>query len=169
MTSRPGGIEGRRIGAAKARDRVAAGRALGSADGVPAGAVPPLMGKRARNRATPDGGSARSSAPRGAPIPAAPRKGLDPVRKALARSLVAALGLGIVTLLGIILLGGSLGPFVVLVVVAVAATLLFRRMNTRLAGMPLTDEDRVMQTLTGGLLAICVVLALSSAVLTAFA
>lgn len=127
------------------------------------------MGKRSRNRAGAAG--APAAAPRrrasGPAAPAPPRrKGLDPVRRTLAAYLIAAAVLGVLTLLGIAILGGTLGPFIVLAVVVVAAGLIVRAANARLAAMTLSDEDRVVQTLAGGLLAICVILASSSVVLT---
>lgn len=122
------------------------------------------MGKRSRNRA---GGAAPGHGSTRRPAPAPPlRKGLDPVRRVLAGYLVAAMVLGVLTLVGIALLGGALGPFVVLAVVVVAAGLIGRTATARLAGAELTDEDRVMQTMAGGMLVICVILSLFGVVLT---
>ncbi|MBA2348645.1 MAG: hypothetical protein H0V81_10160 [Solirubrobacterales bacterium] len=87
------------------------------------------------------------------------------MRRVLAGYLIAAVVVGVLTLLGIALLGGSLGPFVVLAAVVVVAGLISRAATARLAGASLTDEDRVVQTMAGGMLVICVVLSLSSAVL----
>ena len=117
------------------------------------------MGKRSRNRA---GGTVR---PRS--VPEAPRrKGLGPVRRVLAGYLLASALVGVLTLLGIALLGGALGPFLVLAAVVVLAGLISREATRRLAGASLADEDRVIQTMAGGMLVISVILALSGAVLS---
>lgn len=133
--------------------------ALGATFGAWAPSSPLPMGKRSRNRA---GGTVRDR-----PAPAAPRrKGLDPVRRVLAGYLIVASLVGVLTLVGIALLGGSLGPFVVLAAVVVVAGLVSRAVTRRLAGVSLTDEDRVIQTMAGGMLVISVILSLSSAVLS---
>jgi len=77
--------------------------------------------------------------------------------------------LAILTLAGIIVLGGTLGPFVTLAVIVVAAALVHRAVAPRLAGAVLRDEDRMMQTLAGGLLALSVALAAAGALVSALA
>jgi hypothetical protein len=124
---------------------------------------PAAMGRRAR---------ARGDAPprnAGAPPPAAggrERVGdrLGPARRILARYLGGATLIAILVLAGIAALGGTLGPFVVFAVAAVAAGLLHRWAQERLTGLQLSDEDRILQTLAGGLLLMAVFLALVAAV-----
>ncbi|MBI5104667.1 MAG: hypothetical protein HZB46_06725, partial [Solirubrobacterales bacterium] len=67
-------------------------------------------------------------------------------------------------LLGTVLLAGTLAPWLVLVVVAGAAWLLHRRTQARLAGQALTDDDRLLQTMAGGLLVLAVAYAAAAAV-----
>lgn len=97
------------------------------------------------------------------------RARLDPVRKALARYLLSALALAIVTFAGILVLGGSAGPLITLAVVVVAAGLVHRAATRRLAGAELGNEDRIIQTLAAGMLVLCVVLAIAGAVVAALA
>ncbi len=120
------------------------------------------MGKRARAR----GVAASRPAPDGRQAPPARAKGLDPVRRALAAYLLAALVLAVLTLAGIVVLGGSFGPFLTLAVIVIAAGLVHRAATRRLAGAELTNEDRVIQTMAGGMLALSVVLALAGALIT---
>ncbi len=121
------------------------------------------MGRRSRTRAHVAGlpRPERPKAPRLAP---GERGTLGPARRTLALYLVAAVVVGVLTLSGIIVLGGSLGPLITLAVVVVLAGLVQRTAVRRLAGADLGDEDRVIQTLAGGMLLICVVLAAASAV-----
>ncbi len=108
--------------------------------------------------------------PARAPARAArPRAGLDPVRRTLTAYLLGALVLAVLTLAGILVLGGTLGPLVTLAVVALGAGLLHRAARARLAGAALGDEDRMMQTLAGGMLLISVVLAAAGALVAALA
>jgi len=86
------------------------------------------------------------------------------VRRALTAYVGAALVLGILTLVGILVLGGTLGPFITLAGVVVGAGLVHRSATARLAGARLTGEDRMMQTMAGGMLVLCVVLAAASVV-----
>lgn len=117
------------------------------------------MGKRSRNRT---GGTVRER-PAAAP---SRRRRLDPVRRVLAGYVSAAALVGLLTLAGISSLGGTYGPFIVLAAVVVSAGLVGREATRRLAGASLTDEDRVIQTMAGGLLVISVILSLSGAVLS---
>lgn len=118
------------------------------------------MGKRARAQAR------RGTGPTKAREPAAPVRGrLDPVRRTLTAYVGAALVLGILTLIGILVLGGTLGPFITLAAVVVAAGLVHRSATARLAGARLTGEDRMMQTMAGGMLVLSVVLAAAGAAL----
>jgi predicted PurR-regulated permease PerM len=120
------------------------------------------MGRRARARG--------DAPPRSAGAPARParaqraRDRLGPARRILARYLGGAIVLAILVLAGIATLGGTLGPFLVFAVAAVAAGLLQRWAQQRLTGLELTDEDRVLQTLAAGLLLMAVFLALVAAV-----
>ncbi len=127
------------------------------------------MGRRARGRAQ----AATGARPPKQSEPTAPsprsRQRLDPVRRTLAAYLGAALALGTLTLAGILVLGGTLGPLITLAVVTVAAGLVHRAATARLAGASLTDEDRMMQTMAGGMLVLSVVLAAAGAVVAALA
>ncbi len=145
------------------------------------------MGKRARTRAQTGGGSkparagakaapgakrtVAASAPRAkrSVAPPAPRAKLDPVRRVLTAYVGAALVLAVLTLVGILVLGGTLGPYITLGVVILAAGLVHRAATGRLAGTTLRDEDRVMQTMAGGMLVLCVVLAAAGAVVATLA
>ena len=95
------------------------------------------------------------------------RATLGPVRRTLALTLTGAAVVAVGTLLGIVVLGGTLGPFITLAVVVVLAGLVHRASRARLRGAALADEDRVIQTLAAGLLVICVVLAAANAVIAA--
>lgn len=138
------------------------------------------MGKRSRARAQATTDPDQAKAPLGRARPARASAGsgkaapdararLDPVRRTLAAYVGAALAIAILTLLGIVVLGGTLGPFITLAVVVVAAGLTFRAASGRLAGATLRDEDRVMQTMAGGMLVLCVVLAAAGAVVATLA
>lgn len=122
------------------------------------------MGRRARTRA-----QTGSKPTRAAERPAPTRARLDPVRRTLGAYVAAALLLGVLTLAGIVVLGGTLGPFITLAGVVVAAGLVHRAATARLAGAELRDEDRVMQTLAGGILVLSVVLAGAGAVVATLA
>jgi hypothetical protein len=86
-------------------------------------------------------------------------------RRVLAGYLGGALVVGIAVLVGIVLLGGTGGPLVVLVGAAAAAALLYRWGRRRLAVFALSDEDRMLWLTATGLLVLAVLLAAVSAVL----
>lgn len=67
------------------------------------------------------------------------------------------------TVLGIALLGGTAGPLIVFAYAVLGAGLAYRWAQQRLAGAAMSDEDRMMQTMAGGLLVISVALATVSA------
>lgn len=125
------------------------------------------MGRRSRSR-TP-------RPERTAPAPARAARarrtragdGLSPARSTLAVYLGLAMLIAILTVLGIAMLGGTGGPLIVFAYVVVGAGLTYRWAAGRLAGATMTDEDRMMQTMAGGLLAISVLLATVSAVVLA--
>lgn len=75
----------------------------------------------------------------------------------------------VLTVLGIAILGGSLGPLVTFAASATAAGLLFRWAQQRLVGLAFSDEDRVLQTMAGGLLVISVALATVSMIVLGLA
>ena len=139
------------------------------------------MGRRARERAraAPTTGRAAKTADRRETTTrgkTAPRRdatertgGLDPVRRTLVAYLAAAVVLAVATLAGILVLGGTLGPFITLAVVVLGAGLSHRSAAGRLAGARLTDEDRMMQTMAGGMLVLCVILAAAGAVVATLA
>lgn len=91
------------------------------------------------------------------------------MRRTLTAYLAAALVLSVLTLAGILVLGGTLGPFITLAAAVVGAGLAFRAASARLAGAALSDEDRMMQTMAGGMLVLCVVLAAAGAVVATLA
>ena len=127
------------------------------------------MGRRSRSRAqAATDAKPRKESGRSAPSPPA-RQRLDPLRRTLAAYLAAALALAALTLTGILVLGGTLGPFITLAVVAVGAGLVHRAATARLAGAGLTNEDRMMQTMAGGMLVLSVVLAAAGAVVATLA
>jgi hypothetical protein len=89
------------------------------------------------------------------------------LRKVLGAYLAGAILLAILVLIGTVTLAGTLAPFLVLAVDAAAAYALCHWAQSRLAGMALTDEDRLLQTLAGGLLVVVVAFAaVAAAVLT---
>jgi len=99
---------------------------------------------------------------RAATEPAAPE-----LRKILGAYLAGAIILAVLVLIGTLTLAGTLAPFLVLAVDAAAAYALYRWAQSRLAGLPLTDEDRVLQTLAGGLLVVVLAFAaIAAAILT---
>jgi hypothetical protein len=90
------------------------------------------------------------------------------LRRTLGAYLAGAIVLAVLVLLGTLTLAGTLAPWLVLVVDAAAAYALHRWAQRRLAALPLSDEDRVMQTLAGGLLAVALAFAaIAAIVLTA--
>ncbi|WP_155892088.1 hypothetical protein [Conexibacter woesei] len=103
---------------------------------------------------------------RPAAVAAPPPVAVDPrvLRKTLGAYLAGAIALAILVLLGTIGLGGKLTPWAVLVVDAIASVALFQWSQSRLSGLALSDEDRVMQTLAGGMLALVLVFAAVAAV-----
>ena len=116
----------------------------------------------------------RLAAASGAPSAARPPKPRDPatpppadLRRALAAYLVGAVLIAVVALVGTLTLAGALAPWLVLVVVAAAAYALYRWASARLATFTMSDEDRLLQTLAGGLLVIVLAFAaIAAAVLT---
>jgi len=90
-------------------------------------------------------------------------------RRILATYLVGAVLVAALVLLGTVTLLGTLGPFIVLVVAAAAGFGLHRWATTRLAGVALSDEDRTLQTMASGLLAIVVAFAAIAALVLSVA
>jgi hypothetical protein len=86
------------------------------------------------------------------------------LRKTLGAYLAGAIVLAILVLLGTMTLAGTLAPWLVLAVDAAAAYALYRWAQGRLTPLALSDEDRVMQTLAGGLLLLALAFALVAAV-----
>jgi hypothetical protein len=86
------------------------------------------------------------------------------LRKTLGAYLAGAIVLAILVLLGTVMLAGTLGPWIVLVVDAAASLALYRWSQSRLAILPLSDEDRIMQTLAGGMLVVALAFAAIAAV-----
>ena len=127
------------------------------------------MGRRARSRARADPTGAPRTARAAPSAPRAARAGLGPVRRTLTAYLAAALVLAVFTLAGILVLGGTLGPFITLALAALGAGLAYRAASARLAGATLTNEDRMIQTMAGGMLVLCVVLAAAGVVVATLA
>ena len=100
-----------------------------------------------------------------APTTVAPRE----LRKTLGAYLAGAIVLAILVLLGTVTLAGTLAPWLVLVVDAAASFALYRWSQTRLAALPLSDEDRILQTLAGGMLVIAFTFAAVAAVVLTIA
>ena len=117
------------------------------------------MGRRSRGR-TPL--PQRATPPR-----ARASERLSPARSTLAIYLGLAMLISVATVLGIAILGGTGGPSIVFAYALLGAGLSYRWARGRLAGVAMTDEDRMMQTMAGGLLAISVVLAAVSAIVLA--
>ncbi|MGK2938762.1 MAG: hypothetical protein ACSLFR_13305 [Solirubrobacteraceae bacterium] len=119
------------------------------------------MGRRARNRT--------DSEPRArAPRPKA-TDALTPARKVIAAYLGAAGIIGVLTLLAIATIAGTFGPILVFLVVLVVTVAVQRAVAARIAGVELSDDDRVMRMLATGVLITAVVLALISAVVSLLA
>jgi hypothetical protein len=108
-------------------------------------------------------GRSRRRAPLASPPPPAVAPG--DLRRTLGAYLAGAVLLAILVLLGTVTLAGALAPWLVLVLDAAASGALYRWSQQRLAGLPLGDEDRILQTLAGGLLAIVLLFAAVAAVL----
>jgi len=115
------------------------------------------MGRRSRAR-TP------SPPPRTAARRARARDRLSPARSTLAVYLGLAMLVSVATVLGIAILGGTGGPLIVFAYALLGAGLSYRWARERLADKSMTDEDRMMQTMAGGLLVISVALAAISAI-----
>jgi uncharacterized membrane protein SpoIIM required for sporulation len=115
---------------------------------------------RSRRRARTAGAPAPASSP-APPATVSPRE----LRRTLGAYLAGAIVLAILVLAGTVILAGTLGPWIVLVADGALAYGLYRWSQARLAGLPLSDEDRVMQTLAGGMLVVALAFALFAAVL----
>jgi hypothetical protein len=100
----------------------------------------------------------------GAATPTTPGLAPADLRRVLAAYLAGALALAIVVLLGTVLLAGALGPWVVLAGVGGGAAALRAWVAGRLEDTPLSDEDRLLRTMAGGLLVLVVLFALVAAV-----
>jgi hypothetical protein len=86
------------------------------------------------------------------------------LRRSLGAYLAGAIAIAILVLLGTVTLAGTLGPWIVLVADALLTVALYRWAQTRLEGLALSDEDRMLQTLAGGLLAVVLLFAAVAAV-----
>jgi hypothetical protein len=124
------------------------------------------MGRsRRRARTTAATSPPTRSRPAAAPATVAPRE----LRKTLGAYLAGAITLAILVLLGTVTLAGTLAPWLVLAVDAAASFALYRWSRTRLAALPLSDEDRLLQTLAGGMLVIAFTFAAVAAVVLTIA
>jgi hypothetical protein len=86
------------------------------------------------------------------------------LRRTLGAYLAGAIVIAILVLLGTVTLAGTLAPWLVLVVAAAASYALYRWSQGKLSVLALSDEDRMMQTLAGGMLLIALGFALIAAV-----
>jgi hypothetical protein len=122
---------------------------------------------RSRRRARTATATSPQPSTRAVPAPAtvAPRE----LRKSLGAYLAGAIALAILVLLGTVTLAGTLAPWLVLAVDAAASFALYRWSQTRLAGLPLSDEDRILQTLAGGMLVMAFTFAAVAAVVLTIA
>jgi len=77
--------------------------------------------------------------------------------------------LAILVLAGIALLGGRLGPYIVVAYAAFGAGLIHWWVSRRTEGLTFTDDDRVLQTVAGGLLVMAVGFSIVSAIVDAVA
>lgn len=118
------------------------------------------MGRSRRRARTATGSPATVAAPT-----VSPRE----LRRTLGAYLAGAVILAVLVLLGTVTLQGTLGPWIVLVVDGALAFALYRWSQQRMAALPLSDEDRVMQTLAGGMLALGFVFAAVAAVVLTIA
>lgn len=90
------------------------------------------------------------------------------LRRTLGAYLAAALLLAVLVLVATVALAPMWAPWVVLVADAAASLALYRWAYGRMADLPLSDEDRVMQTLATGLLVMVLLFAaIAAVVLTA--
>jgi hypothetical protein len=119
--------------------------------------------RRARTAATTTASTSTAAVPTTATV--GPRE----LRKTLGAYLAGAIVLAILVLLGTVMLAGTLGPWIVLVVDAAASFALYRWSQTRLTVLPLSDEDRIMQTLAGGMLVVALAFAAVAAVVLTIA
>lgn len=124
--------------------------------------------RRARTAAASPASASPASAPSASAQTPAPRAVAGAtLRRTLATYLAGALVLAVVVLLGTVTLAGTLGPWIVLAVVAGGAYGLHAWAQRRLAGALLADEDRILQTMAGGLLILVVAFAaVAAAILT---
>jgi hypothetical protein len=91
------------------------------------------------------------------------------LRKTLGAFLAGAIALAILVILGTVTLAGTLAPWLVLVADLGLSYALYRWAQARLAELPLSDEDRIIQTLAGGLLVVALGFALLAAVVLTLA
>jgi 4-hydroxybenzoate polyprenyltransferase len=114
-------------------------------------------------------GRSRRRARTAAATPSAPAAAVTPteLRKTLGAYLAGAILIAILVLVGTVTLAGALAPWLVLALAAAAGYALYRWAQARLAGLPLSDEDRILQTLAGGLLVVVLAFAgVAAAILT---
>lgn len=104
-----------------------------------------------------------------APAPVAPSVTPGELRRTLGAYLAGAIALAILVILGTVTLAGALGPWIVLVADGALSYGLYRWAQARLAALPLSDEDRVIQTLAGGMLVVAFGFALFAAVVLTLA
>lgn len=128
------------------------------------------MGRRSRQRS--DAPPPRAAARKAAASPRAAAGGrerafdrLPPARRVLAKFLIWATAQALAVIVGIVVLGGSLGPFVVLAYTMLGVGGAFMWVTPRLRVLELSDEDRLLQTVAGGLLVMSLAFAVAGAIL----
>jgi hypothetical protein len=118
-------------------------------------------------------GRSRRRAPATATAPSTGRRAATAapadLRRTLGAYLAGAIVLAILVLLGTVTLAGALAPWLVLAVDAAASYALYRWAQARLAVVALGDEDRMLQTLAGGLLVVVAAFAAVAAVVLTIA
>ena len=116
-------------------------------------------------------GRSRRRARTAAATPSSPAAAVTPteLRKTLGAYLAGAILIAILVLVGTVTLAGTLAPWLVLALDAAASYALYRWAQARLAGLSLSDEDRLLQTLAGGLLAVVLLFAAVAAVVITIA
>jgi hypothetical protein len=124
------------------------------------------MGRSRRRART---AAATSPAARSAVTPPQPTATPGELRKTLGAYLAGAIALAILVILGTVTLAGALGPWIVLVADGALSYALYRWAQARLAQLALSDEDRVIQTLAGGMLVVAFGFALLAAVVLTLA
>jgi hypothetical protein len=156
-------VENQRQGVSVLRHHVATDP--GNAPGPRSTATVPGVGRRSRTRARDEAVAAplpRAAKPR---RQRSQRPTTTRTRKVLSIQLGLIVALCVLVLVGIVALGSSLGPFIVIAYATIGGGLVLHWSRTQLANETLNDEDRVLQMVGFGLLGMAVTFSLLSALL----